>query len=45
MVWVGYGVMFGAANGLGYSFALQYSALAIPAFRGAAMGLVQQHMA
>jgi len=40
MVWIGYGVMFGAANGLGYSFALQYSAQAIPAFRGAAMGLV-----
>ena len=45
MVWVGYGVMFGAANGLGYSFAPQYSALAIPALRGAAMGLLQQHMA
>jgi len=40
MVWIGYGVMFGAANGLGYSFALQYSAQANPKIRGVAMGLV-----
>jgi OFA family oxalate/formate antiporter-like MFS transporter len=40
MVWLGYGVIFGAANGLGYSFALQYAAQANPRFSGGAMGLV-----
>jgi OFA family oxalate/formate antiporter-like MFS transporter len=39
-VWLGYGVIFGAANGLGYSFALQYAAQSNPSFSGAAMGLV-----
>jgi len=40
MVWIGYGVMFGAANGLGYSFTLQYSAQANPENRGVVMGVV-----
>jgi OFA family oxalate/formate antiporter-like MFS transporter len=40
MVWIGYGVMFGAANGLGYSFTLQYAAQANPEIKGIAMGVV-----
>lgn len=39
-VWIGYGLIFGAANGLGYAFALQFSAQANPETRGMAMGLV-----
>ncbi|MBT3558597.1 MAG: MFS transporter [Rhodospirillales bacterium] len=39
-IWLGYGVLFGAANGLGYSFVLQFSAQANPRFSGTAMGLV-----
>ncbi len=39
-VWLGYGVMFGAANGLGYGFCLQFAAQANPEHRGVAMGLV-----
>ena len=37
---VGYGVVFGGANGLGYAFALQRSAEATPDRRGWALGLV-----
>ncbi len=40
MVWLGYSVLFGAANGLGYGFALQISAQANPRRKGVAMGLV-----
>ena len=39
-VWLGYGLLFGAANGLGYALALQISAQANPGRRGLAMGLV-----
>lgn len=37
-IWIGYGVLFGAANGLGYAFALQFTAQALPRFKGLAMG-------
>ncbi len=40
MVWLGYGVLFGAANGLGYAYALQGSAQANPERAGFAMGLI-----
>lgn len=36
----GYSVLFGAANGVGYGFALQISAQAMPERRGFAMGTV-----
>ncbi len=39
-VWLGYGLLFGSANGLGYGFALQASAQANPHRSGVAMGLV-----
>lgn len=39
-IWLGYGVLFGGANGLGYGFCLQYAAQANPRFRGGAIGLV-----
>ncbi len=39
-VWVGYSLCFGAANGVGYGFALQYSARANPRRPGLAMGVV-----
>jgi OFA family oxalate/formate antiporter-like MFS transporter len=39
-VWLGYGIVYGVANGLGYGFALQFSARAWPARTGMAMGLV-----
>lgn len=39
-VWLGYSVLFGGANGLGYGFALQISAQANPERKGLAMGLV-----
>ncbi len=39
-VWLGYGVIFGAANGVGYGFALQLSAQANPERRAFAMGIV-----
>ena len=39
-LWLGYGVVFGAANGLGYGFGLQYAAQANPARPGFAMGVV-----
>jgi OFA family oxalate/formate antiporter-like MFS transporter len=40
VVWLGYGVVFGAANGLGYGFGLQLSAQAYPRREGLAMGVV-----
>ncbi len=40
MVWIGYGLIFGAANGLGYAFGLQLSAQACPGREGLAMGFV-----
>ena len=39
-VWLGYGVVFGAANGLGYGFGLQIAARANPGREGFAMGVV-----
>ena len=39
-VWLGYGVLFGAANGIGYGFALQLSAQAWPGREGLAMGVI-----
>ena len=38
-VWLGYSVLFGAANGLGYGYALQISAQALPHRKALAMGL------
>ncbi len=40
VVWLGYGLVFGGANGLGYGYALQASAQANRARSGLAMGLV-----
>ncbi|MGB0847603.1 MAG: MFS transporter [Thiolinea sp.] len=40
LVWLGYSLLFGAANGLGYGYALQISAQANPQYKGFAMGLV-----
>ncbi len=40
IVWIGYGLLFGAANGLGYAFGLQISAQASPGREGLAMGFV-----
>jgi len=39
-VWLGFGVLFGAANGVGYGFCLQFAGQANPSMRGGAMGLV-----
>ncbi|MEO1494685.1 MAG: hypothetical protein AAFV19_21270 [Pseudomonadota bacterium] len=39
-VWLGYGVVFGAANGIGYGFGLQVSAAAAPGREGLVMGIV-----
>ncbi|MEM7056841.1 MAG: hypothetical protein AAF557_04585 [Pseudomonadota bacterium] len=39
-VWLGYGVLLGFANGLGYGFSLQISAQANPGQEGLAMGVV-----
>lgn len=39
-VWLFYGVVFGAANGLGYGFALQFAGRVWPTRVGMAMGLV-----
>ncbi len=39
-VWLGYGVLFGLANGLGYGFGLQLAAHANPGREGIAMGVV-----
>ena len=39
-VWIGYGIFFGFANGLGYGYTLQYSAIALPESKALMMGLV-----
>lgn len=39
-VWLGYSLLFGTANGLGYGFALQISAQANPRWKGLAMGII-----
>ena len=39
-VWIGYGLFFGFANGLGYGYTLQYSAIALPESKALMMGLV-----
>lgn len=39
-VWLGYSLIFGAANGLGYGYGLQIAARANPGREGAAMGAV-----
>lgn len=39
-VWLGYSLIFGAANGLGYGFGLQIAAQANPGREGLAMGIV-----
>ena len=40
IAWLGYGLIFGGANGLGYGYALQFSGLALPERKGFAMGLI-----
>ena len=40
VVWLGYGVVFGAANGLGYGFGLQLAAQAYPGREGLSMGII-----
>lgn len=40
VVWLGYGLVFGAANGIGYGYGLQLSAAAAPGREGLAMGVV-----
>jgi OFA family oxalate/formate antiporter-like MFS transporter len=40
IVWIGYSLIFGAANGLGYGFGLQISAQVNPGREGLAMGIV-----
>lgn len=39
-VWLGYSLLFGGANGLGYAFALQMSALVFPGREGLVMGII-----
>jgi OFA family oxalate/formate antiporter-like MFS transporter len=40
LVWIGYSLVFGIANGLGYGFGLQFAARANPDHKGLAMGVV-----
>jgi len=40
IVWIGYGILFGGANGLGYGFGLQIAAQANRGREGLAMGIV-----
>lgn len=40
LLWLGYSVIFGAANGLGYGFSLQFAAQTSPGREGLAMGIV-----
>jgi MFS family permease len=37
-IWLGYGVLFGGANGIGYGFAIQIAAQAMPERKGFAIG-------
>ena len=39
-IWLGYSLAFGAANGLGYGFGLQFAAQSMPERKGWAMGVV-----
>jgi OFA family oxalate/formate antiporter-like MFS transporter len=39
-LWIGYGGLFGVANGVGYGFALQTMVVALPERRGAAVSFV-----
>ena len=39
-VWIGYSLLFGAANGLGYGYSLQFSGQVMPERKGLAMGAV-----
>lgn len=39
-LWLGYGVIFGAGNGLGYGYGLQLAARCLPGREGMGMGLV-----
>lgn len=39
-VWLGYGVLFGAANGAGYGYSLQLAAQIAPGREGLAMGII-----
>ena len=40
LVWFGYSLIFGTANGLGYGYALQLAGQALPERKGFAMGIV-----
>ncbi|WP_371226005.1 MFS transporter [Roseovarius sp. 2305UL8-3] len=40
VIWLGYSLIFGAANGIGYGFGLQISAQVNPGREGLAMGIV-----
>ena len=40
LLWLGYGVLFGTANGAGYGYALQLSAQVTPGREGLAMGAI-----
>ncbi|SFO37971.1 Major Facilitator Superfamily protein [Roseovarius lutimaris] len=40
LVWLGFGVVFGSANGLGYGYALQLAGRAFPQGKGFSMGIV-----
>jgi MFS family permease len=40
LVWIGYSLIFGIANGLGYGFGLQFAARANPDHSGLAMGMI-----
>lgn len=39
VIWVGFGLLFGGANGVGYGFAIQVAAQAMPERKGMAIGL------
>jgi len=39
-VWLGFGLFFGFANGIGYGYTLQYSAIALPESKALMMGIV-----
>ena len=39
-VWLGFGLLFGFANGIAYGYTLQYSAIALPDSKAIMMGLV-----
>ena len=40
LVWIGFGCLFGFANGIGYGYSLQYAAIAQPGSKALMMGLV-----